>query len=87
MDTKGELFCFGFASQLQSRAQFKPHSLYNKVKNNLKRLFFTQGSQTRNAKINQTRFSTLKVQVSVRQIYKFTVLQNDRFIKKSAEFN
>ncbi|EMG29846.1 hypothetical protein, partial [Campylobacter showae] len=61
-------FCFGFASQLlieklrtqsvkQSRAQFKPHTLYNKVKN-----------LTCNIKFNQTKFSTLKAQVSVRKI-------------------
>nr|WP_314467940.1 hypothetical protein [uncultured Campylobacter sp.] len=41
---------------------------HNKAKNNLKRLFFTLGSQTRNAKFNQTKFSVLKVQVSVRKI-------------------
>ena len=49
-----------------------PHPLYNKVKNNLKRLFFTQGSQTCNAKINQPKFNTLKVRVSASKIYKFT---------------
>jgi len=84
VDTKGELFCFGFASQLQSRAQFKPPP---PLQHNLKWLFFAQRSSARNAKFDQTKFSTLKVRVSVRQIYKFTVLQNDRFIKKSAEFN
>jgi len=41
----------------QSRAQFKPHTLYNKVKN-----------LTCNIKFNQTKFSTLKAQVSVHQI-------------------
>uniref|UniRef100_UPI002619F945 hypothetical protein n=1 Tax=uncultured Campylobacter sp. TaxID=218934 RepID=UPI002619F945 len=41
---------------------------YNKVKNNLRRLFFTQGSQTRNVKFDQVKFNTLKAQVSVRQI-------------------
>jgi len=52
-----------------------PHPLYNKVKNNLKRLFFTQGSQTSNVKFDQVKFNTLKVQVSVGQIWfrcKFT---------------
>ena len=47
---KGGLFCFGFASQLQAERNSSPHPFYNKVKNNLRRLFFTQGSQTRNAK-------------------------------------
>ena len=64
----GELFCFGFASQLQAERNSSPHPLYNKVKNNLKRLFFAQGGQTRNSKFNQTKFSTLKMLVSVRQI-------------------
>ena len=50
-----------------SRAQFKPRPLYNKAKNNLKWLFFTQESQTRNAKFNQPKFSILKLRVSVRK--------------------
>ena len=49
-------------------AKFKPQPLYNKVKNNLGRLFFTKGSQTRNGKFNQTKFSVLKIRVSVRKI-------------------
>ena len=60
----GELFCFGFASQLLAERNLSPHPLYNKVKNNLRRLFFTKGSQTRN-----TKFSILKIRVSVRQIW------------------
>jgi hypothetical protein len=45
-----------------------PHPLYNKVKNNLKWLFFMQESQTRNPKFNQTKFSIFKVRVSVGKI-------------------
>ena len=67
----GELFCFGFASpcactlfeSCRAERHSSPHPLYNKVKNNLKWLFFTQESQTRNPKFNQTKFSTLKIQV------------------------
>ena len=48
------LFCFGFASpcactlfeSCKAERNLSPHPLYNKVKNNLKRLFFTQGSST-----------------------------------------
>ena len=36
---------------------------------------------------NQTKFSVSMMQVSVGKIYKFIALQNDLFIKKSAEFN
>ncbi|WP_298789900.1 hypothetical protein [uncultured Campylobacter sp.] len=50
-------------------------------------MFFTQRSSACKTKFDQTKFSTLKAQVSVCQIYKFIALQNDRFIKKSAEFN
>gem|GEM_PF-4670387 len=50
VDTKRELFCFGFASpcactlfeSCKAERNSSPHSLYNKVKNNLKWLFFTQ---------------------------------------------
>ena len=68
---KRELFCFGFASpcactlfeSCKAERNSSPHSLYNKVKNNLKRLFFTKGSQTRNGKFNQTKFSVFKMRV------------------------
>ena len=40
-----------------------------------------------NAKFDKTKFSALKMRVSASKIYKFIALQNDRFIKKSAEFN
>nr|WP_314468771.1 hypothetical protein [uncultured Campylobacter sp.] len=43
----------------QSRAQFKPHALYSKVKN-----------LTCNTKFNQTEFGALKVRVSVGKISK-----------------
>ena len=45
-----------------------PHPLYNKVKNNLRRLFFTKESRTCNGKFNQTKFYIFKMQVSVRKI-------------------
>jgi len=45
-----------------------PHPLYNNVKNNLRRLLFTQGNQTRNAKFDKTKFSIVNLRVSVRQI-------------------
>ncbi|WP_298790408.1 hypothetical protein, partial [uncultured Campylobacter sp.] len=49
-----------------------PHPLYNKVKKTTSNgCFFTQGNQTRNAKFNQTKFSALKVLVSV---HKFQIL-------------
>ena len=38
-----------------------PHPLYNKVKNNLKRLFFTQGNQTRNVKFDKTKFGIVNL--------------------------
>ena len=68
----GKLFCFGFASpcactlfeSCRAERHSSPHPLYNKVKNNLKWLFFTQESQTRNPKFNQTKFSTLEIQVA-----------------------
>ena len=69
----GELFCFGFASQLLAERNLSPRPLYNKVKNNLKRLFFTKGSQTRNAKFNQTKFGILKVRVSAGKIYFYQI--------------
>ena len=49
----GELFCFGFASQLLAERNLSPHPLYNKVKNNLKRLFFTQRNLACSTKFNQ----------------------------------
>ena len=57
-----------YAHKCEAERNLSPHPLYNKVKNNLKRLFFTQESRTCNPKFNQTKFSTLKVRVSVGKI-------------------
>ena len=46
----------------QSRAQFKPHALYSKVKN-----------LNCNTKFNQTKFGALKVQVSADKFQNFKV--------------
>ena len=60
----GSSFASALPCNCRAERNLSPHPLYNKVKNNLKRLFFTQESQTRNPKFNQTKFSTLKIQVS-----------------------
>ena len=67
----GELFCFASARDCNAERNLSPHPLYNKVKNNLRRLFFTKGSQTRNTKFDQTKFGILKMRVSVSKILKF----------------
>ena len=52
-----------YARNCKAERNLSPHPLYNKVKNNLKRLFFTQRSLACN-----TKFSILKVRVPVGKI-------------------
>jgi len=49
---KGSSFVSALPRNCKAEHNSNPHPFYNKVKNNLKQLFFTQGSQTRNAKFN-----------------------------------